>query len=374
MKNFDGNFYKDRDSFLSKLEIAKNDYEIIHTAIGKIKTALQKGLSKEYGESPRFMTQGSARYGTLNNPYIVPPQQMDYDIGCYLPLSEHMEEDNPIEAENIFFKTADKILAELVKKEGWNFYSKEKDTCCRVEINRKIHIDIPLYSVPDEEFNTIKDRMTKCIESYQFSRLEEDTQREPSWDDFAFTKVLLAHREKGWKKSDPRNLNIHFEKVAQYKGKQIVRLFRYMKAFRDKRWTIKGPSSIFLMCVIDRIIPAMNKSGDAIAFLQVLEEFSNLSSSYIENPTDSNEKISISEDDYNRLKRFSKDFYNDLHNAIYDANLSGLEACQLIRQHLGDRFPIKDNQDDDEISRERVLSVDSIPQEREAIPLRTHAG
>lgn len=374
MKNFDKNFYKDPDSFLSKLKVSESDYEIIHKVIGKIKEALQKGLSKEYGKSPRFMTQGSAMYGTLNNPCIVPPQQMDYDIGCYLPLSEHMEEENPIDAENIFFKVADKILADLVEKEGWKSYSTEKDTCCRVIINEKIHIDIPLYSVPDKEFNTIKDRLIKCCESYQFSGLAEDARKEPSWDDFEFTEVLLAHRQIGWKKSDPRDLNIHFEKVTQYKGEQIRRLFRYMKAFRDKQWKTKGLSSIFLMCVIDRVILAMNKNGDAIAFLQVLKEFSNLSSRHIDNPTDKEEKISISSEDYNKLKAFSLAFYTDLNKAIYDQYLSGIEACKLIQKHLGDRFPVKDNQDDDEILRERVLSVDSMPQEKESIPLRTHAG
>lgn len=374
MKNFDKNFYKDPDSFLSKLKVSESDYEIIHKVIGKIKEALQKGLSKEYGKSPRFMTQGSARYGTLNNPCIVPPQQMDYDIGCYLPLSEHMNEDNPIIAENIFFKIADRILADLVKKENWQSYSKEKDTCCRVEINEKIHIDIPLYSVPDEEFNTIKDRIIKCSESYQFSRLVEDTQREPSWDDFKFTEVLLAHRKIGWKKSDPRDLNMHFENVASTKGPQIIRLFRYMKAFRDKQWITKGPSSIFLMCVIDRVILAMNKNGDAIAFLQVLEEFSNLSSRHVENPTDTEERISISSEDYNKLKTVSLAFYTDLKKAIYNQYLSGIEASKLIQKHLGDRFPVKDNQDDDEISREQVLSITGTPQEKESIPLRTHAG
>lgn len=374
MKNFDENFYKGRDSFLSKLKVSESDYEIIHKVIGKIKEALQKGLSKEYGKSPRFMTQGSARYGTLNTPCIVPPQQMDYDIGCYLPLSEHMEEENPIDAENIFFKSADKILAELVEKEHWKSYSKEKDTCCRVEINKKIHIDVPLYSVPDEEFNTIKDRMPlaeMCHFSKSLESIDSDTL---TWHDFEFTEVLLAHRKMGWKKSDPRDLNMHFENVASTKGPQIIRLFRYMKAFRDKQWITKGPSSIFLMCVIDRVILAMNKNGDAIAFLQVLEEFSNLSSRHVENPTDSNEKISISEKDYNDLKKFSASFYNDLKRAICDTNLSGLGACQLIRKHLGNRFPIKDNQDDDEILRGQVLSVDSTPQEKETIPLRTHAG
>ena len=147
-----------------------------------------------------------------------------------------------------------------------------------------------------------------------------------------------------------------------------------MKAFRDKQWITKGPSSIFLMCVIDRVILAMNKNGDAIAFLQVLEEFSNLSSRHVENPTDTEERISISSEDYNKLKTVSLAFYTDLKKAIYNQYLSGIEASKLIQKHLGDRFPIKDNQDDDEISRERVLSITGTPQEKESIPLRTHAG
>ena len=44
MKNFDKNFYKDLDSFLSKLKVSESNYEIILKVIGKIKEALQKGL------------------------------------------------------------------------------------------------------------------------------------------------------------------------------------------------------------------------------------------------------------------------------------------------------------------------------------------
>ena len=210
-----------------------------------------------------------------------------------------------------------------------------------------------------------------CHFSKSLTSIDSDTL---TWDDFEFTEVLLAHRRMGWKKSDPRDLNMHFENVASTKGQQIIRLFRYMKAFRDKQWITKGPSSIFLMCVIDRVILAMNKNGDAIAFLQVLEEFSNLPSRHVENPTDSEEKISISLEDYNKLKAVSLAFYTDLNKAIYNQHLSRIEACKLIQKHLGDRFPVKDNQDDDEISQEQVLSIAGTPQEKESIPLRTHAG
>jgi len=108
--------------------------------------------------------------------------------------------------------------------------------------------------------------------------------------------------------------------------------------------------------------------------LQVLEEFSNLSSRHVENPTDPEERISISSEDYNKLKTVSLAFYTDLKKAIYNQYLSGIEASKLIQKHLGDRFPVKDNQDDDEISREQVLSITGTPQEKESIPLRTHAG
>ena len=36
--------------------------------------------------SPRFWTQGSFTYDTLNKPYKTPPQEMDIDDGTYLPI------------------------------------------------------------------------------------------------------------------------------------------------------------------------------------------------------------------------------------------------------------------------------------------------
>lgn len=36
--------------------------------------------------TPRFWTQGSFQYDTLNNPYATPPQEMDIDDGTYLPM------------------------------------------------------------------------------------------------------------------------------------------------------------------------------------------------------------------------------------------------------------------------------------------------
>jgi hypothetical protein len=372
MRNFNNAFHKKEGSFLSQLELTEIDKKKISEAVTEIKSSLQIGISKEYQISPRFMTQGSARYKTLNTPCMIPPQQMDHDIGCYLPLSSHMEDKKPKQASNHVFATADRILEALVKEKKWNSYSKEKDTCCRVELNDRIHIDIPLYSVPDDEFKTIRERMDKSIESAaNFSDY-----REESWDDFKFENVVLARRSEGWKVSDPRKLNQYFEDIVDRKGEQIRRLFRYVKAFRDKQWKTKGPSSIFLMCVVDSLIQQENKDGDDLALLDILKGFSELTSRHITNPTDPTEQIPISssEKDFQLLKQKSQSFYADFKNALEDDSITGIEASKLIQQHLGDRFPVKDVPFDDDRLRNIVFSKEPTQAPHISIPPRTRAG
>ena len=51
---------------------------------------------------PRFFTQGSFSYKTINDPCWVPPQQMDLDDGCYLPLA-FVKAAKPAAAAQAFF-------------------------------------------------------------------------------------------------------------------------------------------------------------------------------------------------------------------------------------------------------------------------------
>lgn len=372
MRDFTKQLSKD---FLQKLNITDENKVIIHDAVAEVKKTLQEEISKAWNISPRFMTQGSARYRTQNNPCYKEYQQVDHDIGCYLPLSIHQEEEKPKKAATEFFELVDGILRKLVREKEWKTFSDEKDTCSRVIVNDLIHIDIPLYSVPDNEFGSIKE--SKSLESCSFKSFSPmccDSTPEETWDDFDFTKVMLAHRKNGWKVSDPRKLNTYFEKTFAVKGEQVRRVCRYIKAFRDFKWEMKGPSSIYLMCIVDSIMKSENINGDDIALLDVLKEITNLQTRSIINPSDHDEIISTTDKDFDKLKIFAKSFFSDLERAIKDETISNEAACELIRKHLGNRFPIDEHVDfDKDRYRKMINSIEPshIPYEP---PVRTRAG
>jgi hypothetical protein len=287
--------------------------------------------------SPRFMSQGSAVYKTRNKPYFVPPQQIDHDFGCYLPLTIIKETGTPKIAARSFFEIVDYLLQQLVKKEQWISVDTSKKTCSRVIVNQEIHIDIPLYSIPDDEFETIREKIEKSL----VLSSEDVRVRLDNWKSVQVKNVLLAHREQGWKVSDPRKLNDYFRKIFMIKGEQLRRISRYLKAWRDYNWQKGGPTSLYLMLSADSVFRM--QARDDLALLDVLLKMhENLEddSYQVKNPTDRNEIIGIDDIDRKNLKGLIHQFSIDLHTAIYDLNISDTEACKNICRHLGNRFPI----------------------------------
>jgi hypothetical protein len=89
---------------------------------------------------PRFFTQGSWAYKTLNAP-AQDPQQADVDDGCYLPLSFVSQTIRPSVAATVFFAAAEEALSPLVKDRRWKLIT-DKLTCIRIEIAPYAHIDM----------------------------------------------------------------------------------------------------------------------------------------------------------------------------------------------------------------------------------------
>jgi hypothetical protein len=58
---------------------------------------------------------------------------------------------------------------------------------------------------------------------------------------------MLAHRDEGWKPSDPRKLEEWFRAAVRQHGEQLRRVCRYLKNWRDNRWEGCRLSSIALM-------------------------------------------------------------------------------------------------------------------------------
>jgi hypothetical protein len=91
----------------------------------------------------------------LNGP-AQPPQQADIDDGAYLPLSFVSATGKPSVAAAVFFLATEQALSTLVGQRGWHLLT-DKATCVRVQIAVFAHVDIPLYAIPDTEFQTLKE-------------------------------------------------------------------------------------------------------------------------------------------------------------------------------------------------------------------------
>ncbi len=217
MRNLSPLFSSNENGLIGNLELTKEQKKIIQNAKILIREHLRTGIQHHTKSSfakeisPRFLSQGSYVYKTRNKPCKNPPQQIDHDIGCYLPLSYIESTKNPsIEADK-FFNIVDSLLKEIVEKEKWQSVDISKATCSRVIVNSQIHIDVPLYSIPDNEFHTIKEEVAK---NTVFSGTEA---LEQNWDEIK-DNVLLAHRTDDWIVSDPRKLNDYFNNIFEIKA------------------------------------------------------------------------------------------------------------------------------------------------------------
>ncbi|MFA0425153.1 CBASS cGAMP synthase, partial [Vibrio sp. 10N.222.54.A1] len=109
---------------------------------------------------PRFWTQGSFKYKTLNRPFHL-GQEMDIDDGTYLPMT--FFESEPKIGHQLLTLLVDASLKSLVEENiGWEFDSKR--TCARIKIpQERTHIDVPMYAIPKEQFLQKETAMLKAL-------------------------------------------------------------------------------------------------------------------------------------------------------------------------------------------------------------------
>ncbi len=216
----------DPEHFLANLE---PDVTILLRAQKKVRSHLREVFAAAsadlFGEVviPRFFTQGSSSYRTLNEPAWPPRQQKDLDDGCYLPLS-FVRGERPSKAAKLFFQFVDAALINLAKTEGWIHI--QKPTCVRLEIARDGHIDVPLYAIPDDQFRLLEDRALQ-------KSMHTASAKADNWDALPSDAVLLAHREDDWVESDPRKIHGWFQDAVKVYGTRLRRDSRYLKAWRD---------------------------------------------------------------------------------------------------------------------------------------------
>lgn len=350
MLNLSALFYTEAEfepCLFGNLNLREDDRKEIAAAKNEVRMALRDGIPHIYTEEghpgkvpqPRFFTQGSWAYKTLNAP-AQRPQQADVDDGCYLPLGFLTQTDSPSVAADVFFGVAERALADLVKEKGWKLSS--KPTCIRVEISALAHIDIPLYAIPDSEFETLvkaENAMRATMDGiHSFAAAATD-----SWEDLPKTKVLLAHREEGWMHSDPRPVKEWFIDQVDIRGEQLRRVVRYIKAYRDWTWKSGGPSSILLMAAAAPLFVKHDRRDDQ-ALLNVVKHLPTALRNGVSNPVNQKESLTdrlrASSNEVDMVEQAARQF-EDLGRKLQAALDAGNadQACTWMRGLFGPRFP-----------------------------------
>lgn len=291
----------------------------------------------------RFLLQGGLAYDTAVERAFMPPQQCDRDTGVYVKTS-FLARQEPGLAAKKFFELVATAIKPLCDAEGWTI--KKKSTCVRVEISPFMHIDYPLYAIPDDAFETLEKSLrdatgeTLVTAASQMLTLMDRhrTLRLPS------DRIMLAHREKGWVQSDPRALHDWFEEQFSRYGPQVRRQSRYFKGWRDFAFEQGGPSSVALMvcianCYREGFVSA-DEARDDLAFHQVAGALSNFMRDPIQNP------VLDVPSDLNDWDDIERDRYLSAANQLHETVGSALNGhylqdltVQRLQKALGRRVP-----------------------------------
>jgi len=222
----------------------------------KIQLATITALGMEKAVSPRFRTQGSWSYKTCVQPPFLPPQEIDWDFGVYLPVSVWEENGPPHKMAKAYFVLVESLLSGLCLGKGWKMIP-GKDTCIRVQVATWAHIDIPLYAAPEHEFTQIMEKAalearascTTHDAASTFDSAEFGEMPEQMWEEI--DQIVLATRSGEWKSSNPEAVASWFnDRVLEHKD-QLRRVCRYLKGWRDYHWQDgRGPTSVSIMIAV----------------------------------------------------------------------------------------------------------------------------
>jgi hypothetical protein len=238
-----------------RAEFVITNFKYLSSDNQNILSELFMGLSDDLRDeflkiSPRFWTQGSFMYDTLNRPYK-PTQEMDIDDGTYLPMQ--FFDDKPAIGHQLLSLLVDTSLCSLAaENHGWSFESKE--TCGRIKIPAKnVHIDVPMYAIPYEKFLEKEVFLREALESKATVEMYDSI---AAADHALYEKIdtdcvnLAVRRDDAkWIKSDPKDVHLWFQDACQRIGQHLRKVCRILKAWRDASdWKkSNGPSSISLM-------------------------------------------------------------------------------------------------------------------------------
>lgn len=298
----------------------------------KSRTELRKKVKKWFSENkpnelqPKFASQGSFEMSTTINPISVYDEELEkkvfkYDLDDGIYFIEKEAEDNikPIQTwHNWVYDAVDPHT---------NQDTIRKTTCIRVVFADGHHIDLPIY--------------------YK----KEDI-------------IELAHRTKSWLNSDPKEFFTWFNNL---KNKQLERIVRYLKAWKDYREL--NNTSLSLPSGFELTILAANNyiedDNDDVAFrktiIKINDELNKFNGFKCIRPTTPEGEDIFAEYSETRKTNFInalKSLAEDLNKV--DAEKNFKKASEILRNNqFGDRFPFGEDKNQEDKSKDlgRTISI-----------------
>lgn len=356
--------------FLDRLQVSTEEQHDLRRIRATVRQTLRQGFESLRSKAknnptldidvsslvPKFKTQGSFEYGTLNNPATCPPQQIDLDDGVYFPMD--FVEEQPRVAQNILCNLVDGMLKSLAENNGWKFET--KPTCARLQVSNRIHVDVPVYAIPESKSAALE-KAAKLETNRSITDFSMDQKRE-QFLRLDPNEVYLALRTNdAWIQSDPMKVldwfateqNIHDSDTKAKNNGRLTRVCRYLKAWRDNNWQEGGPSSITLMAVTVEVFNKhLNDTGehfksDCEALLAVVREMPQKFSGNIMNPADPNEpKLfprNLTHIEIQKVHEKIDKLKTTISSALCTAETKD-ECVSLFISVLGDRFPNRPNE------------------------------
>lgn len=340
-------------SYLAQLNIADDEHQRLMNARTVIRKALRDASHKLEQQkrfwrdaylveanyrvrdnvAVKFLTQGSFAYKTLNAPAKPTVQEIDLDDGMYVPV-RFMKDSHPALAADGLFAFVEETLRPVCLEFGWTLDS-SKNTCARVRLWKGAHVDIPIYSVPEERFELMK----RAIEEAAIASVSFSADGFPKMAEIPSNLVMLAQRNGDWIQSDPKQLHDWVEARADRYGPVFRRLCRFFKGWRDHTWENSPLSSICLMCAIDEALIELGgapvNDRDDKQILEVAKLLPDIFRGKIYNPVVENSCLNSSWNDENR-----KEIINSV-KALADEMQGALERTRhpdIVLDHLRNGF------------------------------------
>lgn len=311
----------------------------------------------------KFMTQGSFAYGTINAPAQVPHQEIDLDDGMYVPVS-FLENGEPALAAKGLFQFVEAALAPLCQSNRWTL-DMSKNNCVRVKLWPGAHIDIPIYSIPEDRFEQIVEAAYKNSTSAVFAR----DSMSPVWR-LPSNQIMLAQRDGTWLQSDPQQLHDWVKGRVDRYGAVYRRLCRFFKGWRDYEWVKSPLSSLCIMCAVDEALRRMNgyptESRDDELVMEVAKLLPEIFSNKVANPVIQHLCLNEwSDEDRMQIIGAAAALREEMVSALEQTGHADL-VVQKLRKRFGERVPYRP---DAVKINSRIEAVRQAPAARVAAPV-----